>query len=325
LVLLGYGLWSSGPGQPPSAAPAAPSRVVSWEPPTAARTDARIRETAESTATARRFLTEASDLAGQGKRRLAIARLEGCPPAPAGTDIPRLVAEKLAALRSAPETPEDELADLTGRLRTSAAPHLWREAKDTLNRLLARAADWRAMKAEEISIERRRVLAATVLVHLAGVHAAAGRADEAVDMLGEAAAFGWTDWRTLEGMAVFDRLREGGRLAAALDGFKMETAEPRRSLGIQGLEATDEECEAAGLKVFSGAIRVTAITPNSAAEMAGIHVGDLLFRLDGTFINRLASMVALRKALHRIEPGRDYPLEVRRDGRSMRLTARWER
>ena len=72
-----------------------------------------------------------------------------------------------------------------------------------------------------------------------------------------------------------------------------------------------------GMRRVAGT-RVTSVTPGGPAEAAGIRVGDVILKLDGTPIDDDAHLVNL---IGLIEAGRKVSLEIYRDGKTIVLSA----
>ena len=85
-------------------------------------------------------------------------------------------------------------------------------------------------------------------------------------------------------------------------------------LGVQIAQVTDELREHLGGARGEG-ILVSKVVAGSAAEDAGIEVGDLIVSVDGEAISGVGDV---RKALNNKE-GQTFPVEVVRDGRTQRI------
>lgn len=98
----------------------------------------------------------------------------------------------------------------------------------------------------------------------------------------------------------------------------LEYGEVRRGhLGVQVAPLTADVAEAMGIDRDQGAL-VTQITPNSAAEEAGIREGDVIIQVNDHPINDIQELVR-RIGLMRI--GDDVDIRLVRDGEEMSLTA----
>jgi thiol-disulfide isomerase/thioredoxin len=81
------------------------------------------------------------------------------------------------------------------------------------------------------------------------------------------------------------------------------------------LEEVEHETEGTA----TGAVAVITVYPESPAESAGLHVGDIILGASGS---RFAEPNQVREWTMRSEIGEQYPLEVLRDRKLMRLTLR---
>jgi len=90
--------------------------------------------------------------------------------------------------------------------------------------------------------------------------------------------------------------------------------------GLLGVNITDVSPDLAatlGLPGNSGAL-VSRIEPNSAAEKAGVKIGDVIVSINGS---RLRDSGSLKNAIGMLPPGQQISLGVIRDGREQALTA----
>ena len=92
----------------------------------------------------------------------------------------------------------------------------------------------------------------------------------------------------------------------------------RPRLGVSIADVTEVDAEVYGLEDIAGA-EVTSVEENSAAEAAGLRVGDVVTQLNGEAV-RTATALTARLALY--QPGEEVALTVLRDGERRRLTAR---
>ncbi|MFU8896724.1 MAG: DegQ family serine endoprotease [Gammaproteobacteria bacterium] len=98
----------------------------------------------------------------------------------------------------------------------------------------------------------------------------------------------------------------------------LEYGEVRRGLlGVNIYSITPDIAEAYGVKETQGAL-VSQVLPGSAAEKAGIEVGDIIRKVDGKSI---ANANELRNTIGMKRSGETVELEVRRDGKTRRIKA----
>jgi serine protease Do/serine protease DegQ len=91
----------------------------------------------------------------------------------------------------------------------------------------------------------------------------------------------------------------------------------RGLLGVNIDDVTPDLAATYGLHDNSGAF-VEAVTANSAAEKAGIQIGDVIVNINGTHIRDSGSLKALVGLLH---PGAQVRVGLIRDGREQTVTA----
>jgi len=91
----------------------------------------------------------------------------------------------------------------------------------------------------------------------------------------------------------------------------------RAHLGVQMQDLTAELAQAFNLKSNQGAV-VTAIDSGSAAEEAGLLVGDIITAIDG---DKLISADSLRNTIGLLMVGQTIKLSVLREGKPLLLTA----
>lgn len=98
----------------------------------------------------------------------------------------------------------------------------------------------------------------------------------------------------------------------------MEFGEVKRAyLGVQMQDITPELASAFNIDVQEGAV-VTHVVPDSAADEAGLQVGDIITSVDGT---RLSNADSLRNSIGLMVVGQKVKLEIIRDGDEKTLTA----
>jgi serine protease Do/serine protease DegQ len=99
----------------------------------------------------------------------------------------------------------------------------------------------------------------------------------------------------------------------------LEFGEVRRAyLGVQMQDITPELASAFGIEVQEGAV-VTQVVPESAAEEAGLQIGDVITAVDDA---RLINADSLRNSIGLMMVGQKVKLEILRDGKSQTLTAK---
>jgi len=91
----------------------------------------------------------------------------------------------------------------------------------------------------------------------------------------------------------------------------------RGLLGVSISDVTPETAETYGLHDNSGAL-VTTVSPNSAAEHAGIQINDVIVSVND---HRVRDSGSLRAAVGLLRPGEHVVVGVVRDGREMKINA----
>jgi Do/DeqQ family serine protease len=91
----------------------------------------------------------------------------------------------------------------------------------------------------------------------------------------------------------------------------------RGLLGVSIQDITPEVADVLGLPDNSGAL-VSRITPDSAAELAGIEIEDVIVTINGT---RLRTSGSLKNAIGLLPPGQQVAVGLIRDGREQTVTA----
>ncbi|MFO7924514.1 MAG: trypsin-like peptidase domain-containing protein [Bacteroidales bacterium] len=98
----------------------------------------------------------------------------------------------------------------------------------------------------------------------------------------------------------------------------IEYGEVRRGvLGISIMEVTSELASEKGIEQIAG-IYVESVMDGSAADKAGIQSGDVIMRIDGETIN---STGELQQEISSNQPGDRVEISIKRDGRTIELTA----
>jgi regulator of sigma E protease len=136
----------------------------------------------------------------------------------------------------------------------------------------------------------------------------------------EIEAVGARPVETWEGatLAIFEELLEDGRIDLKLREPNGDSKDV--SLDVRGREAelTEPSALFTGLGIRPGPVVpavIAAITPDSAAERAGLKVGDEVLRADGDSISGWEEWVEFIRQ----RPGQDVSLEILRDGRELAL------
>jgi membrane-associated protease RseP (regulator of RpoE activity) len=91
----------------------------------------------------------------------------------------------------------------------------------------------------------------------------------------------------------------------------------RGYLGVGLMDLTPELRQHFGVPEDSG-VMVSKVEPGSPADKAGVRVGDILTRIDGT---PLKSSWSLMGKVRQLDDGQQVPLEVWRNGKAQNLTA----
>jgi Do/DeqQ family serine protease len=92
----------------------------------------------------------------------------------------------------------------------------------------------------------------------------------------------------------------------------------RGLLGVNITDLTPENAQIYGLKSTSGAL-VAAVTPNSAAERAGIQIEDVIISVNG---QRVRDSGSLRNMIGLMRPGEEVRVGLIRDGKEMTVVAK---
>lgn len=134
-----------------------------------------------------------------------------------------------------------------------------------------------------------------------------------------------TSMDILLGMANLDeKPKFSGRPRPNLNIPDLEPSTPPRTLGVTVQELDDNDCDGLKLPGDQGGLRVDAVKPGSAAEAAGIQVGDVVLSLSGTRLPRGETRAELRRVLtEKVKPGRDAEIVVLRKGERVVLKGKW--
>lgn len=119
----------------------------------------------------------------------------------------------------------------------------------------------------------------------------------------------WEEWR-----------RQHGDGLPAMPGFGPGMVPEGTPFDLESLEGFGAMMRGGPLLGVSvdDALAVTAVTEGSAAEDAGVQVGDRIVKVAG---EPVADLAAVRAAIAAVEPGATYDLTVERDGREQTLQA----
>jgi len=121
-----------------------------------------------------------------------------------------------------------------------------------------------------------------------------------------------------------ERPKFSGRTRPSLNLPDLEPAVPPRRLGVEVLELDDSNCDALKLPAEQGGLRVDSVRADSAAEAAGVKVGDVILSLAGASLPRSGARDELRRALaETVRPGKETELVVLRKGERVTLKAKW--
>ncbi|MBO7082461.1 MAG: trypsin-like peptidase domain-containing protein [Bacteroidales bacterium] len=96
-----------------------------------------------------------------------------------------------------------------------------------------------------------------------------------------------------------------------VDDLLMYGETQRAYIGLNPLEMNAKLAEKAGMKEIKG-VYVAGITPDGAAEKAGLKQGDVLTRINGTEVN---SVTQLLESVRQYRPGDEVKINVIRNGR----------
>ena len=104
----------------------------------------------------------------------------------------------------------------------------------------------------------------------------------------------------------------------------LEPAVPPRRMGVTVQELDDNDLDGLKLPGDQGGLRVDAVQAGSAAEAAGVKVGDVVLSLSGATLPRGGTREELRKVLtEKVKPGQEVDLVVLRKGEKVTLKAKW--
>ncbi len=121
-----------------------------------------------------------------------------------------------------------------------------------------------------------------------------------------------------------DRPRFSGQVPRGFQLPDLLPPGPSRRMGVTVQELDDSECDAFKLPKDQGGLRVDAVHGRSAAEAAGVKVGDVLLSIAGSKLPRAGAREALRAAIaDKVQPGQETELVVLRGGERIALKAKW--
>jgi acetylornithine deacetylase/succinyl-diaminopimelate desuccinylase-like protein len=115
-----------------------------------------------------------------------------------------------------------------------------------------------------------------------------------------------------------------GRSRPSLNLPDLEPATPPRRLGVTVQELDDADCNALKLGEDQGGLRVDVVQAGTAAEGAGLKVGDVVLSVSGITLPRGGTRDELRKVLtDKVRPGKETEIVVLRRGERVTLKAKW--
>jgi acetylornithine deacetylase/succinyl-diaminopimelate desuccinylase-like protein len=121
-----------------------------------------------------------------------------------------------------------------------------------------------------------------------------------------------------------ERPRFSGRARPSFNLPDLESATPARRLGVTVQELDDNDCDGLKLPADQGGLRVDAVQAGSAAQGAGVKIGDVVLSLSGTTLPRGGTREELRRLLtEKVQPGKDAEIVVLRKGERVTLKAKW--
>jgi acetylornithine deacetylase/succinyl-diaminopimelate desuccinylase-like protein len=122
-----------------------------------------------------------------------------------------------------------------------------------------------------------------------------------------------------------ERPKFSGRNRPGLNLPDLEPATPPRRLGVTVQELDDNDCDGLKLPGDQGGLRVDAVQAGSAAEAAGVKVGDVVLSLSGATLPRGGTREELRRVLtDKVKPGKEAEIVVLRKGERVTLKAKWD-
>ena len=135
---------------------------------------------------------------------------------------------------------------------------------------------------------------------------------------------GFNNWDDAERTPFLAEARKDPRWEKLVTSAKKLADPNRRRLGFQGQVLTAEECAAAKLGAKEGGLSVREVL-KGVAQNAGLQAGDCVVGFNGKKLGREDPFEDLRTALEAVTPGKDFDLEIVRDGARKTLKARWEK
>ena len=97
-----------------------------------------------------------------------------------------------------------------------------------------------------------------------------------------------------------------------------------RKMGVTVQELDAQECERLKLAAGQGGLRVDGVHDGGAAAGAGVKAGDVILSVAGVDLPRTGTREKLREVLNdKVQPGRDVPLVVLREGGKVELKGKW--
>jgi acetylornithine deacetylase/succinyl-diaminopimelate desuccinylase-like protein len=115
-----------------------------------------------------------------------------------------------------------------------------------------------------------------------------------------------------------------GKAKAAFNLPDLEAPVQTRRMGVTVQELDDADCDALKLEAPQGGLRVDAVQAGSAAETAGVKVGDVVLSVAGAALPRGGTRDELRKVLtDKVKPGKEVDIVVLRKGERVTLKGKW--
>jgi hypothetical protein len=125
-------------------------------------------------------------------------------------------------------------------------------------------------------------------------------------------------------------LRKDPRCAALVTRYKkiqeigQRPAASRRMVGFQGQALEESECDALKFGKDQGGMKVVEVIAGGAGEKAGMKLEDVVLAFNGAKLGRVDPLGDLRLALEDAVDGKDYDLQILRDGKPTTLKVRWK-
>ncbi len=104
---------------------------------------------------------------------------------------------------------------------------------------------------------------------------------------------------------------------------QMPLANDQPRLGVKLEDVPGDAKAALNLPAGTGAVRVGLVDPAGIAAKAGFQVGDVIVGFDGKTLSGENPLETLRTAITRAERGRDYVVDLRREGKALAVPVQW--